>query len=229
VAGRARANAVTVGVAEHGNSAELVAIAADGALVASRRIDLTRGLPTHPYHHEGSWAVGRYVDSPWAREVSLAEAVALVARVRDAAAHGAREALAAVSASVRVPIVRIAIRACPQLPGTTEERIRDQRAANIADSVMYREALASAATARGWSVSWYDRELVARDAQAVLGEQDLARVLRAMGRDIGPPWQARHKLAATAAIAARSPRSDKAGPISAPSRPPRSARARTTR
>jgi hypothetical protein len=223
VARAARSNAGTIGVAEHGNSAELVTIAANGALVERRRVDLTRGLPTHPYHHEGSWAVGRYVDSPWARKVSLAEAVALIARVREAAAHGAREALAAVSAAVRVPIARIAIRVCPRLPATTEERIHDQRAANVADSVMYREALASAAEARGWSVCWYDRERVARDAQAVLGEQDLASVLRAMGRDVGPPWQARHKLAATAAIAARAPR------VSAPSRRPRSARARTTR
>ena len=40
----------TVGVAEHGNSAELVTLAGvDGALLDRRRIDLTRDLPTHPY------------------------------------------------------------------------------------------------------------------------------------------------------------------------------------
>ena len=50
-----------------------------------------------------------------------------------------------------LPISSIAIRVCPRLPPTIEERIADTRAANVADSVMYRQALASAAEARGWS------------------------------------------------------------------------------
>src|SRR5215472_15410666 len=86
--------AATVGVAEHGNSAVLVTVAHGGELLDRRRIDLTdRGLPTHPHHHEGSWAVGRYLNSPWARKVSLTEAVALVERVRASAVRGAREGL----------------------------------------------------------------------------------------------------------------------------------------
>lgn len=192
-----------VGVAEHGNSAVLVTVAPGGELLDRRRIDLTdRGLPTHPHHHEGSWAVGRYLNSPWARPISLAEAVALVARVRESAARGARASLAALAAAVPMPIARIAIRDCPTLPPTTEERIADNRAQTVADSVMYREALAAAAAARGWSVYWYDRERVLRDAAAALGREDVDAFLHAMGRSVGPPWQARHKLAAMAAIAA---------------------------
>ncbi len=201
--GRTKRTAV-VGVAEHGNSAVLVTVAPDGELLDRRRIDLTdSGLPTHPHHHEGSWAVGRYRDSPWAREVSLAEAVALVERVRDSAARRAREGLEALAAAAPVPIARIAIRVCPELPPTTEERIADNRAQAVADSVMYREALAAAAAARGWSVTWYDRERVFRDAATALGREDIGAVLSEMGRSIGPPWQARHKLAAAAALAAR--------------------------
>jgi hypothetical protein len=191
-----------VGVAEHGNSAVLVTVAPGGALLDRRRVDLTRGLPTHPYHHEGSWAVGRYVNSPWARPISLVDAVALVERVRESAARGAREALEALAATVAVPIATIALRACPPLPATTEERIADARAATVADSVMYREALATAAEARGWAVRWYDRERVFQDAAVALGGEDVETFLRAMGRAIGPPWQARHKLAAAAALAA---------------------------
>ena len=191
-----------MGVAEHGNSAELVTLGAGGALLDRRRIDLTRGLPTHPYHHEGSWAVGRYVNSAWAKPMALADAIALVERVRAAAAHGAREHLEALAAAVPVPIARIAIRVCPELPATTEERIRDTRAASMADSIMYREALAVAADARGWSVCWYDRDRVLRDAAAALGRKDVEAFLREMGRKVGPPWQARHKLAAAAALAA---------------------------
>jgi hypothetical protein len=74
---------------------------------------------------------------------------------------------------------------------------------------MYREALATAARTRGWSVVWYDRERVFRDAAAALRRQDIDAFLHAMGRSIGPPWQAKHKLAAAAALAAtgrREPR-----------------------
>ena len=88
-----------------------------------------------------------------------------------------------------MPIASIAIRVCPQLPPTIEERIADTRAANVADSVMYREALASAAESRGWLVHWYDREQVFRDAAAALGRADVNAFLSAMGRSIGPPWR----------------------------------------
>lgn len=191
-----------VGVVEHGNSAVLVTMGPGGKLLDRRRIDLTRDLPTHPYHHEGSWAVGRYVNSSWARTISLPEAVALIERVRQAAALGAHDSLEVLAAAVPVPITCIAIRECPCLPQTTEERITDNRAANVADSVMYREALATAAAARGWYVEWYDRNRVWREASAAIAGKDIEAFLRGIGRSIGPPWQANHKLAAAAALAA---------------------------
>ena len=193
--------AATVGVVEHGNSAVLVTVAPGGELLDRRRIDLTHGLPTHPHHHQGSWAVGRYLNTPGARALSLADAVALVERVRAAAARGARESLEVLAAAVPLPIAGIAIRVCPTLPPTTEERIADNRAQTYADTVMYREALATAADARGWVVQWYDRERVFREAAAALGRKDIDAVLLTMGRSVGPPWQATHKLAAAAAIA----------------------------
>jgi hypothetical protein len=208
----------TVGVAEEGKSAVLVTVAPGGELLDRRRIDLTeRGLSTHPHHHEGSWAVGRYLNTPGARAVTLAEAVALVERVRASAARGAREGLDALAAAVPVPIGSIAIRVCPELPATIEERIADNRAQTFADSVMYRQALATAAEERGWAVHWYDREQVFREAAEALGREDrenrevradrkvrenIDAFLHAMGRAIGPPWQAKHKLAAAAALAA---------------------------
>jgi len=67
---------------------------------------------------------------------------------------------------------------------------------------MYREALARAAGTRGWSVSWYDRERVFQEATVALGGKNVEVFLQAMGRSIGPPWQAKHKLAAAAALAA---------------------------
>lgn len=200
--------AAIVGVAENGNSAVLVTVSPDATLLDRRQIDLTEpGTPTHPHHHEGSWAVGRYLETPGARKISLAEAVALVARVRDAALRGARESLEALAEAVPVPINCIALRVCPELPPTTEERITDNRAQTYADSVMYRQALATAAEARGWSVYWYERESVFGDAAKVLGGKDVDACLLAMGRAAGPPWQAKHKLAAAAALAAQMARS----------------------
>jgi hypothetical protein len=146
--------------------------------------------------------VGRYLNTPGARALSLADAVALVERVRASAARGARDGLAALAAALPMPIARIAIRACPPLPPTVEERIRDNRAQTFADSVMYREALARAAEARGWSVHWYDRARVVLHAAAALGRKDIDAFLQAMGRSVGPPWQAAHRLAAAAALAA---------------------------
>src|SRR5262245_50191882 len=195
--------AASVGVVEHGNRAVLVTVTPGGELLDRRSIELTEpGLPTHPHHHEGSWAVGRYLGTPGAQALSLADAVALVERVRAAAARGADAGLAALAATVAIPIASIAIRVCPALPPTIEERIADHRAQTVADSVMYRQALAAAAERRGWSVHWYDRERVFLDAAAALGRKDVDVLLHAMGRSAGPPWQAKHKLAAAAALAA---------------------------
>ena len=97
--------ASTVGVAEHGSAAVLVTVAHDGTLLDRRRVELIEpGLPTHPHHHEGSWAMGSYLNTPGARPMPLVEAVALVERVRAAAARGARAGLDALAASVPVPI-----------------------------------------------------------------------------------------------------------------------------
>ncbi|MBS0393762.1 MAG: hypothetical protein JSR54_04005 [Proteobacteria bacterium] len=199
---RGGAERVAVGAVEHGNSMVLVAVSADGALLDRRRVDLTHDLPSHPFHHEGSWAVGRYLTSPWARPTSLPQAVALCRQVRESALAGARASLEALSAEVPRAITRIAIRACPALPATIEACIADARAASVADSVMYRQALAAAAEERGWTTVWYEREHVARAAAAALPRLSLDDWLATLGRQAGPPWQARHKLAATAALAA---------------------------
>jgi hypothetical protein len=129
--------------------------------------------------------------------------VALVERVQLAAELGARETLQDLAATLPVPIACIAIRACPTLPRSIEARIADSRAANVADSAMYRQAFASAADARGLAVYWYDREHVFHLAETAIGSKDLSAFLCAMGLSIGPPWHAKRKLAAAAAIAAR--------------------------
>lgn len=197
-----RVRTATVGATEHGNAMVLVALSANGDLLDRRTADLTEGLPTHPYHHQGSWAVGRYMDSPWAKETSLPDAIALVEEVQKAAAIGARKVLNALQQSVGEAIGAIAIRECPELPPTIEARIRDNRAQTMADTVMYRQALAAAAQADGWSVYWYVKDELFDEASDMLGE-DAKHVITALGKSAGPPWQAKHKQAAAAAIVAR--------------------------
>lgn len=191
-----------VGVAENGNAVTLVTVDAAGNALDRRHVDLTPpGTPTHPHHHEGSWAVGRYLSTPGAKRMSLDEAVALVERVRALAVRGAHDALDALARAVPTPIVAISLRACPPMPLTIAACITDARAQTYADTVMYRQVIAADAEARRWKIVWHDRDSVFDDAGRVLGVDDVDVHLRAMGRALGPPWQARHKLAAAAAIA----------------------------
>ena len=192
-----------VGVAEHGNTAILVTVSQEGGVLDRRTVALSDGdLPTHPYHHEGSWAVGRYRDSPWARDISLSEAIELVERVEARAAVLAPRHLAELADDVSADISALTLRACPDLPDGIEARIRDNRAQTFADTVMYRQALADAARARAWSVLEYDGTAVLDDPRLAVGGQDVPARLKAMGRKLGAPWQAKHKLAAAAALLA---------------------------
>ena len=99
-------------------------------------------------------------------------------------------------------ILGIALRKCPPLPPTIAERIKDYRARNVADWVMYRKALASAAEARGWPIHWYDAKNVLGSASQKLRVENLDNHFRQMRMAIGPPWTKDHKLAMAAAVVA---------------------------
>jgi hypothetical protein len=171
-------NGAVVGVSDHGGWAVLVTVSRDGTLLDRRRVELVDDdLPAIPHHHEGQM-------------LSLEAAVASVERVRASAQKHAMLALDAVATAV--PDIRgIALRICPPLPPTIAERIKDYRARNVADWVMYREAVAGAAEARGWRVYWFDSKKVLNSGY----DLDLRCA-------VGPPWNNDHKLAMAAAIAA---------------------------
>ena len=129
------------------------------------------------------------------------EAVDLVERVRVSAERHAVLALEAVTMTVqRIP--GIALRKCQPLPPTIAERIKDYRAQNVADWVMYRKALAAAAEARGWAVHWYDAKKVFDAASEALRIEDLDAHFLQLRRSIGSPWGKDHKVAMAAAIVA---------------------------
>ncbi len=176
-----------VGVSDHGGWAILVTAQSDGTLLDRRRVELVDdALPGLPHHHEGQL-------------LPMDAAVSLVERVRVSAEKHAVAALDTVDAAVP-GILGIALRNCPELPATIAERITDHRARNLADWVMYRQALAAAARARGWPVYWYDSKTVFASATHALHVENFEAHFLKMRRAIGPPWNADHKLAFAAAI-----------------------------
>ena len=180
-------NAGIIGVSDHGGWAVLVTVARDGTLLDRRRVELVDdGLPKLPHHSEG-------------QALPLDQAVELVERVRVSAEKNARLALDAVTSAVP-RILGVALRKCPQLPPTIAARIQDYRAQNNADWVMYRQALASAAEARGWPVHWYDANSVWDAARQALRVENLDAHFLQVRRAVGPPWNRDHKLAMAAAI-----------------------------
>lgn len=183
-----------IGVSDHGGWAVFVTVAVDGTLLDRRRVELLdAGLPKIPHHSE-------------AQMLPLDEAVALVERVRLSAERHAKLVLEAVAKTLPGRVLGVALRQCPELPPTIAERIKDYRAQNVADWVMYRKALAAAAEARGWSVHWYDAKKVLGAASKVLRIQDLEAHFAQLRKSIGPPWGQDHKLAMAAAIVASQSR-----------------------
>jgi len=182
-------NGGVIGVSDHGGWAVLVTAARDGRLLDRRRVELVgEGLPAIPHHSEG-------------RRLPLDEAVELVERVRMSAERHAGLALDGVAKAVP-GILGVALRECPELPPTIAERIKDYRAQNVADWVMYRHAIAGAAEARGWPVHWYDSRKVLDSAAESLRVKDLDAHFAKLRKAIGPPWDNDYKLAMAAAIAA---------------------------
>ena len=180
-------NGGIIGVSDHGGWAVLVTVARDGTLLDRRRVELVdEGLPKLPHHSEG-------------QGLPLDEAVELVERVRVSAEKHAVLALDAVAMAMP-RILGVALRKCQPLPSTVAERIKDYRAQNVADWVMYRKTLASAAEARGWPVHWYDAKKVLDAASQALRVENLDAHFLGVRKAVGPPWDKDHKLAMAAAI-----------------------------
>lgn len=179
-----------IGVSDHGGWAVLVTVASDGTLLDRRRVELVdEDLPKIPHHSEG-------------QGLPIHEAVALVERVRASAERHSKFVLDDVASTLRGHILGVALRECPELPPTIGERIKDYRAQNVADWVMYRQALAAAAEARGWTVHWYNAKKIFDAASKALRIADIEAHFLKVRKTNGPPWNKDHKLAMAAAIAA---------------------------
>jgi hypothetical protein len=163
-------------------------VARDGRVLDRRRVELVApGLPSLPHHHD-------------AQGLPEPEALALIDRVTKSAETCATAALEDLARCVPA-ITAIAIRACPSLPESIIERITDYRAQCVADTVMFRNALANAAHARGWAVHWYDARKVMAEAARAVGRPTIEDLLLQTGAALGRPWRKDHQIAMAAALA----------------------------
>ena len=184
-------DAAIVGVSDHGGWAVLVTVAAGGVVLDSRRVDLVdEDLPSIPHHHE-------------AQKLPLDQALELVERVRLSAERHSRLRFEALEAVMPSKIRGVALRRLQPLPATVAERLQNYRARNVADWVMYRNELASAARLRGWNVHWFESKTVFGEAAAALHTDELDSHFAQAKTLFGPPWTQDHRLAMAAAIAAR--------------------------
>lgn len=179
----------TVGVADHCGWAILVTVSKDSKLIDRRLIKLVDDdLPKLPHHHE-------------AQSLSPPEAEALIEKVRSSSREHAARRVDELIQAIPMAIQAFAIRECPAIPENLQECLANYGAQNVADSIMYRKALAEAAQSRGIAVHWYKRKTVFSEAEAAVPCQTIERFLKQIGSAIGPPWQKDHKTAMAAAMA----------------------------
>lgn len=183
-----------VGISEHNGWAELVTVGrvvGAPALLDRRRVELVApGLPQNPYHHEGL-------------ELPLAEAAALVARVRTSVAERCRAALDGLRSTFGVTTIVVQHSPYERLPDALGDVLASWALTCAADGMMYREGLVEAAGALGLAVVRVprksDRFAEAARALGVDREEVIARVER-LGERVGPPWRREHREAAAAAL-----------------------------
>ena len=186
-----------VGAVSHYGRAILVTVAArDGVpfVVDRRRVALIGdGLPSAPYHHEA-----QTLDRPAAAE--------LIRRVRAAIDVRAEAALRELRQSARAHcrLESLAHRAPRPLPPTLDGILDSRPATLIADAEMYLDALSGAAQRCELRVVTCARGTETEAAARALGAgaDEVAAYLRGLRASLGPPWQADHRTAAAAALAA---------------------------
>ncbi|HZR24971.1 MAG TPA: hypothetical protein VFA59_15365 [Vicinamibacterales bacterium] len=173
-----------IGVAEHAGWAHVVCAAFSNGVpvvVDRRRVTLIdEGLPTMPYHHE-------------TLKMSVADADALIARVRKSIASCASRALSGIinDLTSTYDVVALVIRD-PTFAGLPESVASVRRSYALqcaADGMMYQLALCDAARELGLDVHQYGRRESFEDVP---------------NRPPGPPWTEEHRRAYAAAIAVLS-------------------------
>jgi hypothetical protein len=186
-----------LGIAHHLGWAVAVTASENHEVVDRRRIELIEpGMPAAPIHHEG----GPHLLHRRADPLDDDALAALVADVRASVVRATSTALDEIATAVSEPIVSISIRAWP--PDFPADIAVQRQVPNEsrADSVMYRQVLATLAGDQGWAVHHYNAKDVEADAARMLGAR-ADEVLRGPRAVLGPPWSKDHRMALAATIA----------------------------
>jgi hypothetical protein len=188
---------VRVGIARHLGWAVAVTASADHAVVDRRRIELIEpGVPAAPVHHEG----GAHAMHDRGTPLDDAALSALVVEVRASVARATTAALDELVAALPRPVVSMSVRAWPADFPTDIAAQRRVPYESRADSVMYRQVLADAASERGWDVHRYGKDVEA-EAARLLGDR-AEHVLHGPRSVLGPPWSKDHRSALAATVVA---------------------------
>jgi len=191
-----------LGVADHSGWAVCVTVAASRGLpvvVDRRRVALIEpGVPSQPYHHE---TVG----------MPLPEAETLVIRVRESVMRTSLARMTALRDELQpCSIVAMTLRNPPlaYVPVTVADAHKSYHVMCRADSVMYHDALCTAARRLGVALKLHDRgeEAVRAADRFGVSLEELEHFLQNAGESLGPPWQKEHRLAVAAAMTALADR-----------------------
>jgi hypothetical protein len=184
-----------VGTAVHNGWAVFVTVCVSNRapfVVDRRREELVEpGVPSQPYHHE-------------ALELELADAAALIERVRKSVVTTARAALSALRQDLE-PTYSIVGTALPEqraIPSNLAEIIVGHKALYIADRELYVASLGEAARSLGLQVWSYPRKGEFEFAADATGTdvETLRTFVSQQRKVLGAPWQKDHQTAAAGAI-----------------------------
>jgi hypothetical protein len=178
-----------VGIADHLGWAIAVTADAGHQVVDRRRLELVEpGVPNMPIHHDS-------------KALDLEATAALLAEVRASVERACAASLEELAGDLPAPVASLSLRSWPaDFPQDLATVVRVPWEAR-ADAVMYRQVLAAAADARGWTVHTYE----AKHAEAQAAEQ-----LGAIAEDVlfgpkarlGAPWAKDHRVALAATVLA---------------------------
>jgi hypothetical protein len=182
------------GISDHIGWAELVTLAVrDRAFVIldRRRAELIEpGLPSAPYHHEGL-------------ALPLDEAAVVIRKTRGSVAEHCRRVLDDLKSSLGIDAIAIQESPYERLPESLSRLLSSRPVTCAADGMLYREALASQASAAGLVVHRFPRksDRIAAASRALgCSAADVAALLSSFKASVGAPWRKEHMHAAAAAL-----------------------------
>jgi len=186
--------ATVTGISDHIGWAELVTLTVrDRApvILDRRRVELVEpGLPSAPYHHEGL-------------ALPLAAAELVIRKTRASIVEHCRRVVEALKSTWGVDAIVIQESPYKELPESVARVLDSRPLTYAADGMLYREELASQASAIGLVVHRFPRktdQIAAASKALGSSPSGVATILAGFGQSVGAPWRKEHQQVAAAAL-----------------------------